>query len=202
MFLRNINAYFTHQLSGVDGAGHTPLTTYSGVSFPPEEANTYTTPSMTYKLQDLMKNIGTLYGGTGEYYGTNPNKAGVIFGTGNTPPTKEDHCFSGSALTALKAANIIVFVKTETDEEGVHIRGSYTISNTTAAEITVGEVGLMECCSWRRPSTNSNNQGGVLLERTVLDTPITIPAGGVGVVQYTINLGYTIPSEASGEVVQ
>lgn len=56
-----------------------------------------------------------------------------------------------------------------------------TITNNNETDITIGEVGIVY---------QTGSSYSVLFERTVLESPITIPAGGVGQVTYTIRMNY------------
>lgn len=110
--------------------------------------------------------------------GTNNNYgSGVYFGNGTTPPTLDDYTFSGEIL---KNAGATSSVNIEEDDDGATYTAVYTISNTGDTDFTVSEVGLVWAYSTYR----------ILFERTVLDTPVTIPAGGVGQVTYTIRFNY------------
>ena len=62
------------------------------------------------------------------------------------------------------------------------LKAVYTITNNNAEEITIREVAL-HVLFYR---TTSGSTNGCVIDRTVLDTPVTIPAGGVGQVEYTI----------------
>lgn len=110
--------------------------------------------------------------------------AGVIFGTGTTAPTLDDYFLSGEMITTLIATSD---VKNVHNDNGVEITALYTITNTGSEAITIGEVGLIS----NLHAYNSNHYSyKCLIERTVLDSPVTIPAGGVGQVTYTIRMNY------------
>ena len=102
------------------------------------------------------------------------NTSGVMFGTNSTPPTFEDYTIDNSGVsvagTIAKTVNI-------NDNGSVTAVLNCTLTNTGDAEITISEAGLKVALT---------NTGSVLFDRTVLDTPVTIPAGGVGQVEYTI----------------
>lgn len=109
---------------------------------------------------------------------------GVVFGTGTTAPTVEDYKLSGDLITNLSAlANVTV----EGDDNGVTITAIYTITNTGADSFTIGEVGIVTNLHYNYFSSNSDSFKG-LIERTVLDSPVTIEADGVGQVTYTIRI--------------
>jgi hypothetical protein len=109
---------------------------------------------------------------------------GVIFGTGTTAPSIEDSALSGSIV--YNSDNNISFTTEgpiET-ENGLKYTATYTITNINDYALTIGEVGMI------RKVYNSKLNGPlyILVERTALDEPIVISAGGVGRVVYTINL--------------
>ena len=104
---------------------------------------------------------------------------GVVFGTGTTPPTVDDIKLSGEWIGGLSCS---IAASYEWHDYYVDIISIYTITNTNATDITIGEVALM--CSV------SQYDYPTMMERTVLDTPVTIPAGGLGQVNYTIRMNF------------
>ena len=106
-------------------------------------------------------------------------KGGVVFGTGTTPPTLDDITMSGDLVTGISCS---IGTSYEWQDDGVVYVGNYTITNNNSTDITIGEVCLFAC--------NDIYYEVVLMERTVLDTPITIPAGGFGQVEYTIRMNF------------
>ncbi len=121
-----------------------------------------------------MKNVVTNYTSTG----------GVIFGTGTTPPTLEDYSLSGTLITTITCTSSLT---TKADAEGMTLTALYTITNTASTAITIGEIALM--CNLYNSSNSTHSYKG-LVERTVLDEPVTIEPGGVGQVTYTIEFKY------------
>lgn len=107
---------------------------------------------------------------------------GVIFGTGTVPPTIDDYALSGNIVTTITYSAAIEKI---VDGEGVTMRGLYTLTNVGAEPVTIGEIALK--CGVNGSSASSN---AVIVERTVLETPITIEPGGVGQVTYTIRMNY------------
>lgn len=109
---------------------------------------------------------------------------GVKFGTGTTPVTFEDYCLSGDMINNLAFSTV---TQHASDNNGVHITAVYTITNNNPTDVTIGEVGMM----YRHVTSQTGIVGNyMLIERTVLDTPVTIPAGGIGQVVYTITFNY------------
>lgn len=138
---------------------------YCGTRFGVTSSN-YASPCMGRAIFKLPEDATYYYGG-------------VFFGDGDTPPTPDDYALSGNVITTATATAVVT--KT-VDANGVTITGTYTITNTGTENITIAEVGLFEGFS--------NSMCDYMMERTVLDSPITIPAGGVGQVTYTIRMDY------------
>lgn len=114
------------------------------------------------------------------------NSAGVLFGNGDTPPTMEDYKLSGDIISDFTYSAAI---SKDSTDNGVSITATYTITNTSSSEIVIKEIGVVG----KLVSSNySGPQYIGLLDRTVLDTPVTIPAGGVGQVVYTITFNYPV----------
>lgn len=105
------------------------------------------------------------------------DKVGVSFGTGNTAPTMDDYGLSGDLITTLTATSAAAREAGTGDVSIV-----YTLTNSGSSEITIREV------AWFGYSyiKESGSWFSAMYDRTVLDTPVTIPAGGVGQVTYTI----------------
>lgn len=166
MFLNNwytcISAIIT-QISGVkcvtvDGTTATcPINTSSSSIY------------NTLRLNYLMKTIPL---------GTHLKNVGAVFGTGNSAAI-DDYTLSGTLLTSAHIS-AVCSLAADYDNEGMTLTGTYTISNVSANEITISEIGLV----------TYNSSVYCLVEHTVLDTPVTIPAGGVGQVTYTIRFNY------------
>lgn len=111
------------------------------------------------------------------------NAGGVVFGNGSGPVSFDDYKLSGDVHTNFSASNVTPTITT--DENGVTLTALYTITNTGDAEMVISEIGLLAC-----RAQVSSAAWSVLVEHTVLDTPVTIAAGGVGQVTYTIRMNY------------
>ena len=112
-------------------------------------------------------------------------QGGVRLGTGDTPATVNDYKLSGDLITGY---DFTAEVKTQNSAESDKITAVYTITNTSSSEITIKEIGIVAKMSSNTGVAQKGDMG--LLDRTVLDTPVTIPAGGVGQVEYTITFKY------------
>ena len=112
-------------------------------------------------------------------------KGGVVFGTGNTPPTIDDTTLSGNLISGFSYTKSVT---TERGDNGVTFTALYTVTNNNAEAITISEVAIIANLSQSNTSPDATYKA--LVDRTVLDTPVTIPAGGVGQVVYTITFNY------------
>lgn len=110
---------------------------------------------------------------------SNMNGYGICFGDGNIAPTREDYFLSGNVITSLSRVSSV---------ESAEVIGNtykylltYTLKNTGSSDITISEVAWVVMFSKYE-----------MVDRTLLDSPVTIPAGDIGVVVYTRSI--TIPS--------
>lgn len=106
--------------------------------------------------------------------------SGIILGSGTTPATADDYCLENSLIDQ----NISSYTTTVTNIETAN--GTKTvilIQNVGSSSITIGEIGV-----WTPLDMNGGTPAGrCLLDRTVLSSPITIEAGGIGQIEYTIS---------------
>lgn len=146
---------------------------------------TLTTSSTTSSMQCVL---GTSYGevNTASYYPAYTSTVGyglkinLICGSGTTEPALDDYCLE-SPFTSL----IPVGWSSAPIYENDVITGrtfSKTLQNNTGDDITVSEIGIVG--SNRTSSTAMNDSNTVLLERTVLDTPVTVANGETFTIQY------------------
>lgn len=111
------------------------------------------------------------------------NTSGILFGTGDTPPTLDDYKLAGNIVTGITAQ---VSTSYEIEDEGNGVSAvvgliTYLITNNNSTEITIKELCVLGYCD-----TGSNSQTGACFDRTVLDTPLTIQPGSIGQLQYRV----------------
>lgn len=118
------------------------------------------------------------------------NYCGVYFGSGATPASKADTQLESLISSGLSITNPYAVV-TENLGNGKHtVSATYTVKNTTDAEINIWEIGaVMENVSLY--SGYDYYVYPYLVERTVLEAPITIPAGQAKVVTYKVTFNHT-----------
>ena len=112
----------------------------------------------------------------------NETGGGVLFGTGDAAPTMDDYKLDGDIISDFSYSSSV----TKTFDDGnAALTVLYTVTNTGTEPMTIKEIGLV------MPGSNSNGAANrFLIERTVLETPVTIEPGGVGQVTYTIRFNY------------
>lgn len=106
---------------------------------------------------------------------------GIGFGSGTTPPTIDDYKLESAISKGLSFS----FVQSY----GNPCTWIITITNTSDKEITIAELGMFTSIY---SSYNNNSAISVLVDRTVLDTPVTIPSGGIGKIEYAIKINLPI----------
>lgn len=109
---------------------------------------------------------------------------GIYIGSGTTAATEDDYAME-NVITSCTAT---ITDTTVYDSENYRYieRLEITISNPTAADVTVSELGLfvsVQTASSRGTSTSANPKL-FMVEHTVLATPVTVPAGEASVIRY------------------
>lgn len=175
MFTRNYYGILAGKFSGIAGI---PMKTTSGISC-------YSTAFDTYfdAFYDAVKNPAFQTNGSGKV---------VLFGTGTTAPTMDDYKLESPISSGLTASFI---ASATTIADGVCTRKYiYTLTNGTTNDITISEIGAFSYAHYATTAANgdttSNSGSTFMLDHTLLDEPVTIPAGGVGQVTYTITMDY------------
>lgn len=98
----------------------------------------------------------------------------------------DDYKLSGNLITAITTTTTVSWDEDDITGTG-SLKAEYTITNTGSSAITIREIGLIAAAG----ANNSYDTNKCLLERTVLDEPLTIPKGGTGRVTYVVEC--TIP---------
>ena len=111
------------------------------------------------------------------------NTQGVTIGNGTTPATADDYKLESINDTGFSVVTPSGAAITK-DDDGVSIFATYAITNTGTEALVISEIGL----TGRLYVSSSTDSA--LLDRTVLDTPITINPGEAKNLTYTIRLNY------------
>ena len=114
--------------------------------------------------------------------------AGISVGTGTTDASEDDWQLEATITSGLSLALSAVDLGIDANGDP-YIEYTITATNTSGADITVGEIGYKQGVTCRtEQGWNAGGQmsKGLLLDRTVLDSPLTIPAGMSGVIVYRL----------------
>lgn len=114
-------------------------------------------------------------------YGYIAAHAGIAFGDGNKAPTVDDITLSGNLITTLTGT---VSHDTIMNDNGCETTFLYTLTNTGSTSVTIKELGIFSSFH------ASDADTACLIDRVVLDEPVTIPASGIGMVTYTFKVNY------------
>lgn len=178
MFTKNWYATLTRTVftsSIMTSNSFCPFTTISGYDLSNKSvynASSYPTTSLYNMLNTVRSTIGqeALSGTTG-----------IVFSSLATDPTVNDYAV-GDILTTLSESHSIVG---SYDDDGLQVTATYTITNTGSIDFTVNSVCLVSSIS-----IVGSYYYTVLMNRILLDEPVTIPAGGIGVITVTIRHDY------------
>ena len=114
---------------------------------------------------------------------SNVAQAGVRIGKGVTPATADDYTLE-SFITSGVSINNPSAVSVTMEEGYVAAYCTYTVTNTGTTAIAISEIGLFS------QITASSVAKLVLMDRTVLESPITINPGQSKPITYTIRFNY------------
>lgn len=112
--------------------------------------------------------------------------AGFSFGSGNTAPTEDDYFLESQITSGL--SSVLTGSSRGVDSNGkLYMEYLFTVTNTSNANITIAEMGITSswsvCTSASATSASNNN---ILIDRTVLDTPVTIEPNNSAAIRYRI----------------
>jgi hypothetical protein len=114
------------------------------------------------------------------------NNPGIWVGSGLTPPTPADYCLESRITSGMSGA--VQIDNTYLDANGnPQLKMIVTLTNTGSTSITVGEIGFFQNVQMANNASGSGSSSNlVMIDRTVLNTPVTIPAGESAAITYTL----------------
>ena len=113
---------------------------------------------------------------------------GVAFGSGSTAATENDYTLENQ-VTGINVTTPTLATFFDSVNMKYVARLDYTISNDTGASVTIAEIGLFVRFNTApiqgdNAINTSANRYSFLIDRTVLDTPVTIPNGDAATIRY------------------
>ena len=171
MFTKQYEQILAYSLAGLPEG----TTTFYNASGSPVTANSADMGVDYLKLRPLRYAFQLKTGGSSAGY--------ISFWQGASTPSKDAVKPDGTEVTSFSAT---VVYKSEAVENGVNLTRLYTLTNTASSPITIDTVCLCAEFSWKYSGGNMV----FLCDKTQLETPVTIPAGGVGQITYTIHIDY------------
>lgn len=114
------------------------------------------------------------------------NNPGIWVGSGVTPPTPADYRLESRITSGLSSA--IRIDGSFLDANGnPQLKIILTLTNTGSESVTIGEVGFFQNVQMANTASGSSSSNSiVMLDRTVLNTAVTIPAGESAAITYTL----------------
>ena len=117
--------------------------------------------------------------------------AGIYIGSGNTAASEDDYTLETPINSGVSATSNVSQVF---DSENLRYiqRVELTISNSGSEDVTVNEIGYFATQYYASAvgEDASNSSALFLIDRTVLDNPVIIPAGEASIVRYDFAFPY------------
>ena len=107
---------------------------------------------------------------------------GIAVGSDDTAATDDDYTLA-SVITTL-TGSITTTVIFDSDNNKYIRRFQLTLTNPTAADIVVKEIGRFWRSAGGTTRGSSGNATQSMIDRTILDNPVTVPANGSAVINY------------------
>jgi hypothetical protein len=113
--------------------------------------------------------------------------AGIHFGSGTTAATEDDYYLENKIRSGLQFQLGMVNGLDEYDNP--YLRYDIMVTNTNAiggADITIGEIGYTQNVIVLNAAGTGNDRVCVMLDRTVLTTPVTLAPQEYALIRYTL----------------
>lgn len=116
---------------------------------------------------------------------TSTNAHGIIFGDGTKEAAIDDYFLSGKQLipSSTSFGEITSVTSLSADGRSLIVKNTVVYNNGGTEAVTITEVGVMGPVS-----KDSSTYRSVLVDRTLLDNPVTVEPGGFGEINYTITI--------------
>ena len=113
------------------------------------------------------------------------SSTGIRLGSGNTQASEDDYNLDSRITSGLTASSPVVTYGV--DENGNPYKVFlFTLTNSTNSDITVAEIGYFQQLYTSSSQGAISSTATIMLDRTVLSTPVTVPANDSAVIKYTL----------------
>ena len=121
----------------------------------------------------------------------NAAPSGIYIGSGNTPATADDYTLESQITSGLSAQSPSTVFGYDNATNEVTLSYVLTLTNTSSSDITVSELGITDECYFgdvlggNISGTGNSYKRSILMDRTILESPVTIEPSGSAVLHYT-----------------
>lgn len=139
-------------------------------------------------------NMNTYPGSVTATFATTATNSGIHVGTGNTAATENDYALESPITSGMSGVvTVNKFIDASTNNPCVTY--NMVLTNTTSSDVVVKEVGFyQQVALGASAGATSTTNRTILVDRTVLDTPVTVPANGNAAIYYTLKTSYDFES--------
>ena len=117
-------------------------------------------------------------------FNTSLTAGGYKVGTGTTAPTENDYHLTNQITSGITGSTIVFNRGTDSDGNP-WIAAIITLTNSTASDITITEAGIVATFYGSTTAgTTTNSTSNFLIDHTLLQTPLVVPANGNAVLRY------------------
>jgi hypothetical protein len=146
------------------------------------DGTTYNADRTSSVPKDLWEGMRTIYTSALKP-GTGNGASAAQIGTGVTPATADDYRLESIITSGISVATPSAVTVTK-ENDFVAVYATYTVTNTGTTSLAVSEIGLFST------GRQGNEALIVLMDRTVLESPIVINPGEAKPITYTIRFNY------------
>ena len=119
-------------------------------------------------------------------FSTRLNSAGIKVGSSNAAESASDYTLA-SLITAGISGSVVLHSRTVDASGNSKVTLIVTVTNTGATDVTISEIGyFVQMKGGTTVGSTSTTIYYIMLDRTLLDTPVTIPANSSATITYVI----------------
>lgn len=119
-------------------------------------------------------------------FSTSLNSTGIKVGSSNAVESASDYTLTSLITTGI-SGSIAIQSRTVDASGNSKVTLLVTITNTGATDVTISEIGyFVQMKGGTTVGSTTTTNYYIMLDRTLLDTPVTIPAGSSATITYAI----------------